>query len=34
LTKREHMFASKVERMLANKLGVNLSAYDREVSSK
>ena len=31
---KEHMFASKVERMLANKLGVNWSAYDREVSSK
>ena len=31
---KEPMFASKVERMLANKLGVNWRAYDREVSSK
>jgi hypothetical protein len=31
---REHMFASKVERMLANHLNVNWGAYDREVSSK
>jgi len=28
------MFASKVERMAADQLGVNWSAYDREVSSK
>ena len=31
---KEHMFASKVERMLANELGVRWNAYDREVSSK
>ena len=31
---QEHMFASKVERMLANELGVRWNAYDREVSSK
>jgi hypothetical protein len=31
---QEHMFASKVERMLANELGINWTAYDREVSSK
>ena len=30
----EHMFASKVERMLATELGVNWSTYDREVSSR
>jgi hypothetical protein len=31
---KEHMFASRVERMLADQLGVNWGAYDREVSSK
>ena len=31
---KEHMFASRVERMLADQLGVNWRAYDREVSSK
>jgi hypothetical protein len=31
---REHVFASKVERLLAQELGVNWSVYDREVSSK
>jgi hypothetical protein len=31
---REHVFASKVERLLAQELGVNSSVYDREVSSK
>ena len=31
---REHVFATKVERLLAQELGVNWSAYDREVSSK
>jgi hypothetical protein len=30
----EHVFATKVERLLAQELGVNWSAYDREVSSK
>jgi hypothetical protein len=31
---REHVFATKIERLLAVELGVNWSAYDREVSSK
>jgi hypothetical protein len=31
---REHVFATKIERLLAVKLGVNWSTYDREVSSK
>jgi hypothetical protein len=29
-----HIFATKVERMLAGQLGVDWSAYDREVSSR
>jgi hypothetical protein len=31
---REHVFATKVERLLAHELGVDWSAYGREVSSK
>ena len=31
---KEHMFASKVERMLDDQLNVNWGAYDRAVSSK
>ena len=31
---KEHMFATKVERMLADQLRVSWGAYDREVSSK
>ena len=31
---RQHMFASKVERMLAHELAVNWAAYNRQVSSK
>jgi hypothetical protein len=29
-----HVFAEKIERLLATELGVDWSAYDREVSSK
>jgi hypothetical protein len=31
---KQHVFASKIERLLARQFGVNWSAYDREVSSK
>jgi len=31
---REHVFATKIERLLAVELGVNWRDYDREVSSK
>ena len=31
---REHLFATKVERLLAQELGVNWTAYDHEVLSK
>jgi hypothetical protein len=31
---REHVFASKIERLLAKQLGVDWTNYDREVSSK
>jgi hypothetical protein len=30
----QHMFASKIEHMIADELGVDWSAYDREVSNK
>ena len=29
-----HVFAEKIERLLATELGVDWSAYDKEVSSK
>jgi len=32
--RREHVFATKIERMLAVELGVDWRSYDREVSSK
>ena len=31
---KQHVLAEKIERLLARQLGVNWSAYDREVSSK
>jgi hypothetical protein len=31
---REHVFAEKIERLLAAQLGVDWTKYDREVSSK
>jgi hypothetical protein len=31
---KQHVFAEKIERLLAAELGVDWSAYDREVSSK
>jgi hypothetical protein len=31
---QEHVFAEKIERLLATELGVDWSAYDKEVSSK
>ena len=30
----QHVFAEKIERLLATELGVDWSAYDKEVSSK
>ena len=31
---KQHVFAEKIERLLATELGVDWSAYDKEVSSK